>query len=74
MLQSLWVEQAAIWIDGPSPATGEGNGEGADTPWLPLECICAQYEFRFFALEKSKFVASTAKRQRGLSRGKFGPP
>ena len=41
---------------------------------LPLERICAQYGFGFFAPEKSKFVASTAKRQRGLSRGKLGPP
>ena len=41
---------------------------------LPLERICAQYGFRFFAPEKSKFVASTAKRQEGLSRGKPGPP
>ena len=41
---------------------------------LPWERICAQYGFGFFDNEKSKFVASTAKRQRGLSRGKFGPP
>ena len=40
---------------------------------LPLERICAQYGFRFFNREKSKFVASTAKRQGGLSRGKLGP-
>ena len=26
MLPRLWAEQATIWIDGPSPATGEGNG------------------------------------------------
>ena len=42
---------------------------GANTPWLPLERICAQYGFRFFDREKSKSVASTAKRQRGLQRG-----
>jgi hypothetical protein len=41
---------------------------------LPLERICAQYGFRFFFPEKSKFVASTAKRQRGLQRGKPGSP
>ena len=41
---------------------------------LPLERICAQYGFRFFSPEKSKFVASTAKRQRGLQRGKLGSP
>ncbi len=29
-LSSLWVEQAAICPDGPSPATGEGNGKGAN--------------------------------------------
>ena len=43
-------------------------------PRLPLERICAQYGFGFFAPEKSKFVASTAKRQRGLQRGKPGSP
>ena len=41
---------------------------------LPLERICAQYGFGFFAPEKSKSVASTAKRQRGLQRGKLGSP
>ena len=47
---------------------------GADTPQLPLERICAQYGFGFFSPEKSKSVASTAKRQRGLQRGKPGSP
>ena len=41
---------------------------------LPLERICAQYGFGFFSPEKPKFVASTAKRQRGLQRGKPGSP
>ena len=41
---------------------------------LPLERICAQYGFGFFDREKSKSVASTAKRQRGLQRGKLGSP
>ena len=41
---------------------------------LPLERICAQYGFGFFAPEKSKSVSSTAKRQRGLQRGKLGSP
>ncbi len=41
---------------------------------LPLEHICAQCGFRFFDREKSKSVASTAKRQRGLQRGKPGSP
>ena len=53
---------------------GHRKAVGADTPWLPLERICAQYGFGFFSPEKSKFVASTAKRQGGLSRGKPGPP
>ena len=38
----------------------------------PFKRICAQYGFRFFDREKSKSVASTAKRQRGLQRGKLG--
>ena len=40
---------------------------------LPLERICAQYGFGFFDREKSKSVASTAKRQEGLSRGNVSP-
>jgi len=47
---------------------------GQMRPQLPLERICAQYGFRFFFPEKSKSVASAAKRQEGLSRGKPGPP
>ena len=50
------------------------GGRGGCCRRLPLERICAQYGFGFFSPEKSKFVASTAKRQRGLSRGKLGPP
>ena len=53
---------------------GHRKAEGANTPWLPLERICAQYGFRFFDREKSKSVASTAKRQRGWQRGKLGSP
>ena len=53
---------------------GHRKAVGANTPWLPLERICAQYGFGFFAPEKSKSVSSTAKRQRGLQRGKPGPP
>ena len=53
---------------------GHRKAVGADTPWLPLERICAQYGFGFFVQEKSKSVASTAKRQRGLQRGKLGSP
>ena len=40
----------------------------------PLKPICVQYGFRFFDREKSKSVASTVKRQRGLQRGKPGSP
>ncbi len=53
---------------------GHRKAVGADAPRLPLERICAQCGFRFFSPEKSKFVASTAKRQEELSRGKPGPP
>ena len=53
---------------------GGGRGKGPMRLWLPLERICAQYGVRFFFPEKSKFVASTAKRQRGLQRGKPGSP
>ena len=67
-LPSLWGEQAAIWIDGSSPATGEGNGEGADTPWLPWERICAQYG-RCFA----SFVSSTASDRKGFVKGDSVP-
>ena len=54
--------------------SGTARRWGQMRPWLPLERICAQYGFGFFAPEKSKFVASTAKRQRGLQRGKPGSP
>ena len=53
---------------------GGGRGKGQMRLRLPLERICAQYGFRFFFPEKSKSVASAAKRQEGLSRGKPGPP
>ena len=59
----------------PLPRHGGGKqGGGRCGRRLPLERICAQYGFGFFAPEKSKSVSSTAKRQRGLSRGKLGPP
>ena len=54
--------------------SGTARRWGQMRPRLPLERICAQYGFRFFFPEKSKSVASTAKRQEGLSRGKPGPP
>ena len=54
--------------------SGTARRWGQMRPLLPWERICAQYGFKFFSPEKSKFVASTAKRQEGLSRGKPGPP
>ena len=72
-MPSLWVERAAIGTDGPSPAAGEGNGVGANTLWLPLERICAQYGFGFFAPEKSKFVSSTASDRKGFVKGESVP-
>ena len=54
--------------------SGTARRWGQMRPRLPLERICAQYGFRFFFPEKSKSVASAAKRQEGLSRGKPGPP
>ena len=41
---------------------GGGRGKGQMRLRLPLERICAQYGFRFFFPEKSKSVASAAKR------------
>ena len=54
--------------------SGTARRMGQMRPRLPLERICAQCGFRFFDREKSKSVASTAKRQRGLQRGKLGSP
>ena len=54
--------------------SGTARWWGQMRPRLPLERICAQYGVRFFSPEKSNFVASTAKRQRGLQRGKPGSP
>ena len=54
--------------------SGTARRWGQMRPRLPLERICAQYGFGFFDREKSKSVASTAKRQRGLQRGKPGSP
>ena len=33
MMSSLKFEPEVICPDNPSPATGEGNGVGADAPW-----------------------------------------
>ena len=40
---------------------------------LPLERICAQYGFRFFAPEKSKFASSTASDRKGFVKGESVP-
>ena len=40
---------------------------------LPWERICAQYGFRFFIQEKSKFVSSTASDRKGLVKGESVP-
>ena len=55
----------------PSALQRGGDKNVSQTPFKP---ICVQYGFRFFDREKSKSVASTAKRQRGLQRGKPGSP
>ena len=52
---------------------GHRKAVGADTPWLPLERICAQYGFGFFAPEKSKFVSSTASDRKGFVKGESVP-
>ena len=67
-LSSLWVEQAAICPDGPSPATGEGDGVGQMRPRLPWERICAQYG-RCFASS----VSSTASDRKGFVKGESVP-
>ena len=54
--------------------SGTARRWGQMRPLLPWERICAQYGFKFFSPEKSKFVASTAKCQWGLQRGKPGSP
>ena len=40
---------------------------------LPLERICAQYGFGFFAPEKSKFASSTASDRKGFVKGESVP-
>ena len=59
-----------------APAKGSKTGQrgtGLSPLQTPLSLSCAGYGLGFFWGEKSKFVASTAKRQGGLSRGKLGP-
>ena len=68
-LSSLWVEQSAICPDGPSPATGEGDGEGADAPAATLGAyLCAVRTM----LQHRSYPALQAT-ERGLSRGNLSP-
>ena len=58
----------------PPPLRGRGQA-GADAPVATFGAhLCAVRIWIFRYREKSKFVASTAKRQRGLQRGKPGSP
>ena len=69
MLPSLWVEQAAIYPDGPSPATGEGDGERADAPAATLGAyLCAVRTM----LQHRSYPALQAT-ERGSSRGNLSP-
>ena len=49
------------------------GGRGKCCRRLPLERICAQYGFGFFAPEKSKFVSSTASDRKGFVKGESVP-
>ena len=68
-LSSLWVEQAAICPDGHSPATGEGDGVGADAPAATLGAyLCAVRTM----LSHRSYPALQAT-ERGSSRGNPSP-
>ena len=75
MVPSLRVEQAAICPDGPSPAAGEGvGGEGRCARGYLWSASVRSTDLFFPIIEgKTIFVSSTAKRQRGLSRGNSSP-
>ena len=68
-LPSLWVEQAAICPDGPSPATGEGDGVGADAPAATLGAYLRRRTDDAFA----SFVSSTASDRKGFVKGESVP-
>ena len=68
-LSSLWVEQAAICPDGPSPATGEGDGVGADAPAATLGAYLRRRTDDAFTL----FVSSTANDRKGFVKGESVP-
>ena len=68
-LSSLWVEQAAICPDGPSPATGEGDGVGADAPAATLGAyLCAVRTMLCIVRIQH------CKRQKGVRQGGIRPP
>ena len=68
-LSSLWVEQAAICPDGPSPATGEGDGKGADAPAATLGAyLCAVRTMLCIVRIQH------CKRQKGVRQGGIRPP
>ena len=68
-LPSLKFEQAVTYPDGPSPATGEGDGVGADAPAATLGAyLCA---VRTMLLHRS-YPALQAT-ERGSSRGNLSP-
>ena len=68
-LPSLWVEQAAICPDGPSPATGEGDGVGADAPAATLGAyLCAVRTMLCIVRIQH------CKRQKGVRQGGIRPP
>ena len=68
-LPSLKFEQAVICPDGPSPATGEGDGEGADAPAATLGAyLCAVRTM----LQHRSYPALQAT-ERGSSRGNLSP-
>ena len=51
-LPSLKFEQAVICPDGPSPATGEGDGEGADAPAATFGAHLCAVRIWIFLLRK----------------------
>ena len=53
--------------------SGTARRMGQMRPRLPWERICAQYGFRFFIQEKSKFVSSTASDRKGFVKGESVP-
>ena len=73
-LLSLWVEQAAICPVGPSPATGEGDGEGADAPAATLGAYLCAVRIWIFRPRKIQIRIQHCKRQKGVRQGGICPP